>query len=171
MEIVRCSSNDINRVSEFYDNVILWLDNNINYPKWKYKIYPSIDSVKYNILNNNQYMVIDNNEIIGAFVLNDDPEGSYYKGKWSKDISKYMVIHGLCVDNNYYGKGIGSKIVNYCIDYGKRLGYLGVRLDIVPSNLPARNLYERLGFKYIGDYDLDRNIEDIPVFSLFELYW
>ena len=73
--------------------------------------------------------------------------------------------------NNYYGKGIGTKIVHYCIDEAKKQNYKGIRLDIVPTNYPAKELYIKNGFKYVGDYDLDRNIDDIPLFSLFELYF
>lgn len=36
---------------------------------------------------------------------------------------------------------------------------------------PARKLYEKNGFTYAGDVDLERGIEDIPVFSLFKLNW
>jgi hypothetical protein len=42
-------------------------------------------------------------------------------------------------------------------------------VDIVPDNLPARKLYEKEGFTYAGDVDLERGIEEIPLFSLFEL--
>ncbi len=173
MIIRKCNETDINNTALLYDNEIIYLDNHINYPKWKYKIYPSIESVSYNTKNGFQYICIDNDEIIATFVLNDDPEGAYDLASWSKDLKQgeFMVIHGLLVSNKYYGLGIGTKIVNYCINKAKELGYLGLRLDIVPTNIPAKNLYLKNGFKYVSDIDLKRNVEDIDKFSLFELYF
>lgn len=47
-------------------------------------------------------------------------------------------------------------------------GYKGIRLNVVPDNIPARRLYEKCGFKYVGDVDLERGIEEIPMFSMYE---
>ena len=171
MIIKKCEIDDIEKISEFYDNVIIYLDNHINYPKWKYKIYPSIISVTDNINKGFQYEAIINNEIVASFVLNDDPEGSYEKAKWSKDINKFMVIHGFAIKPELQNKGIGTKILEFCKEEAKRLGYEGIRLDVVPSNIPAKNFYIKNGFNYVSDIDLDRNIDDIPFFSLFEFYF
>ena len=40
MQIRKSKESDIEAVGKFYDEVILWLDAHINYPKWQYKIYP-----------------------------------------------------------------------------------------------------------------------------------
>ena len=114
MIIKKCEIDDIEKISEFYDNVIIYLDNHINYPKWKYKIYPSIISVTDNINKGFQYEAIINNEIVASFVLNDDPEGSYEKCKWSKDINKFMVIHGFAIKPELQNKGIGTNILEFC---------------------------------------------------------
>ena len=171
MIIKKCELNDIKEVSNFYDEVILYLDRNINYPKWKYKIYPSIISVTANVNKGFQYVAMNNNDIIAAFVLNDDGEGSYYKTSWSKDIDKYMVIHAFAIKPDLQHKGLGSKIIDFCKEEALKQGYQGIRLDVVPENIPAKKLYLKNGFKYVGDIDLDRNIEDVPLFSMFEFYF
>ena len=172
MVIRKCTINDIERVSKYYDDVIIYLNNHINYPKWEYKIYPSIVSVTAMTKKGFQYICLDDDgSILGSFVLNDDPEGSYHKAKWSKDISKFMVIHAFAVAPDMEHKGIGTKILEFCINTAKKLGYEGMRLDVVPTNYPARKFYEKNGFKYVDDIDLDRNIDAVPVFSLFELYF
>ena len=53
----------------------------------------------------------------------------------------------------------------------KALGYKAFRTDIVPENIPARRFYEKNGFTYAGEADLERGIEDIPVFGLLEKNW
>ena len=60
-------------------------------------------------------------------------------------------------------------MVKYCIDYAREHGFKAIRLDVVPENIPARRLYERLGFTFAGEKDLKRDIEDIPTFALYEL--
>ena len=107
-----------------------------------------------------------------AFVLNEDPQGNYEKVIWNKELSRgeYMVCHTLATSSQVYGKGIGKQMVEYCIQYAKSRGYRAVRLDVVPDNIPARKLYEKCGFVYVGDVDLERGIEAIPEFSMYE-YW
>ena len=66
------------------------------------------------------------------------------------------------------GLGIGSRMVQYCIDYAKASGYKAVRVDVVPSNIPACKLYEKHGFTFAGEKDLERFVY-IPTFVLYEL--
>lgn len=171
MEIRLCREEDIVAAGEFYDNVVRYLYDNINYPKWVYKEYPSEGSVRNMTMAGSQFMCIDNGQIVGAFVLNDDPQGKYDNAIWSRQLSEgdYMVCHTLATEPVLRGKGIGKKIVNYCIDYAKSHGFKAIRLDVVPDNLPARRLYEKCGFKYTGDVDLERGIDEIPLFSMYEL--
>ncbi len=172
MQIRKCEISDIENVANFYDEVIIYLDNHINYPKWEYRIYPSIISVRAMAMEGYQYIAFDDNDnIIASFVLNKDPEGSYHKAKWGKDIDDFMVIHAFAVRPNLEHKGYGTKILKFCIDMAKKQGMGGIRLDVVPTNYPAKAFYEKNGFKYVCDIDLDRNIDRVPVFSLYELYF
>ena len=67
--------------------------------------------------------------------------------------------------------GLGSEIIHFCIDKAKSQGYKAIRLDVVPNNYPARILFEKNGFTYAGDVDLELKIGNIPYFSLYELNW
>ena len=87
----------------------------------------------------------------------DLPEGSY------------LTLHAFAVEPDIHGQGLGSKMLQFCIEKARSEGYKALRLDIVPTNIPARRLYEKNGFQYVGEADLERGIEDIPVWSLFEL--
>ena len=173
IQIRKSEESDIKAVGKFYDEVILWLDAHINYPKWQYKIYPCEKYARDMTNAGFQYVCIEGDEIIAAFVLNNDPEGAYEKGFWSRTLpdGSFMVIHALAISDKYRGCGLGSKIVEFCISEAKKQGYKGMRLDIVPGNEPAKRLYENIGFTYVGDADLDRGTEHIPEFSLYELYW
>lgn len=169
--IRKCKESDVPAVGEFYDRIVRWLDAHINYPKWMYKLYPSEHSARAMTKEGAQYLCAEDGRIIGAFVLNTDPEGAYHKGHWSRELpdGSFMVIHALAVAPEYQGKGLGSEIVRFCIETAKAGGYRAIRLDIVPGNLPAQKLYEKNGFSYIEDADLERGYAHIPIFSLYEL--
>ena len=58
-----------------------------------------------------QIVCIENEKIIGAFVLNTDSQGAYENAAWSRNLRRgeYMVIHALAVDPYCTGEGIGGK--------------------------------------------------------------
>lgn len=171
MIIRLCTPKDIPTVGNFYDCVVKHLDDHVNYPKWTYKVYPSEGSVREMTEKGCQFVCLENNEIVGAFVLNEDPQGAYGNAVWSNSLSlgDYMVCHALAIAPSLQGTGIGKKIVEFCIAYAKRHAYKALRLDVVPDNVPARKLYEKCGFTYVGDVDLKRDLADIPLFSMYEL--
>ena len=171
MLIRKCKTEDIAATGEFYDRVVEYLDSHINYPKWTYKEYPSECYARTMTAEGHQYIGEEDGKITAAFVLNQDPEGDYHKGRWSRHLhyGEYMVVHALAVDPKLHGKGLGKEIVRFCIDNAKENGYKAIRLDIVPGNVPAKHLYEGFGFNYIGDEDVRPDVEHIQAFSLYEL--
>ena len=171
MEVRQCKIQDVEAVGEFYDDVVANLCASINYPKWTHKVYPSTNFAREMTDKGEQFVCVENNEIVGAFVFNDDPQGAYENATWGAILQRgeYGVCHAVAIKTSLQGKGFGKQIVEFCIRRAKELGYKAIRLDVVPSNLPARKLYEKCGFTYVGDADLERGYEDIPVFSLLEL--
>ena len=173
MQIRKCQKSDVPSVGAFYDRIVLWLDNHTNYPKWTYREYPSEGYARAMTEAGGQYFCVEGERVIGAFVLNTDPQGAYQKGMWSRELpdGSYMVLHALAIEPEFHRKGLASKIIKFCTEKAKEEGYEALRVDIVPDNHPARKLYEENGFTYAGDADLERGIDDIPVFSLYELNW
>ncbi len=170
-EIRKCTKEDIVATGAFYDRVVEYLDAHINYPKWVYKGYPSEPYASFMTDEGVQYICLENERIVGAFVLNTDPEADYKKGDWSANLSdgEYMVIHALAVDPDCQGSGIGKEILNYCINMAKQSGFKAIRLDIVPDNIPAQRLYEGFGFRCAGEADVRPEVKHIPLFRLYEL--
>lgn len=55
------------------------------------------------------------------------------------------------VSSEARGKHIGEKLVLDCLKMGKELGFRVLQFNaVVESNIHARHLYERLGFKQLG---------------------
>ena len=171
MKIYKCTMAELDSAAEFYDRVVEYLDEHINYPKWMRGEYPGYDSTKSAIADGSQYVCTDGDKIVGAFILNDNPQGDYSAGNWSVDLNEgeYLVIHTLAVDPDMYGRGIGKCMVEYCIEAAKERGYASLRLDVVPTNYPASKLYENMGFKFAGECDLGRFADLIPTFLLYEM--
>ncbi len=171
MYIRKCQNKDIADTSEFYDKIVKYLDEGTNYPRWIYKVYPSEESVKAMVKEESQYVCIVDEKISGAFVLNDKPQGCYWKANWSKEIDdgSYMVLQTLAIDPSMQRQGLASDMIDFCIDKAKSEGYEAIRIDVILDNYPAKKLFEKSGFKYVGDVDLELDIGNNPYFSLYEL--
>lgn len=170
MELIQSTAKDIKALSAFYSEVVNHLLQTRNYPKWT-KDYPNEESVRMAISKGWQYMCFVSGELVGAVVLNEEPQGAYEIGNWQKPLSdgEYLVIHTLAVTPNKANQGIGGRIIDLCIEYAREKGYKAIRLDVVPDNIPATQLYMKKGFSYVGTGDLKRSFKEIPVFDLYEL--
>ena len=168
--IIRCTPDELDAVTEFYDSATAYLEATINYPMWTHGEYPARGDVTEAIANGSQYAAMIGDRVVGAFVADCDPRGDYTCGDWSVYIPEggYLVVHALGVDHTVARQGIAREMMRYVLDLAKREGLPAVRLDVVPTNTPARALYEGLGFRFAGIYDLKRGFENIPVFSLYE---
>lgn len=61
----------------------------------------------------------------------------------------HYIAH-LGVDSSLQSKGIGSKLVEYLMEQGRKAGKSQAALDVSVLNPRAQALYERLGFKLTG---------------------
>ena len=160
--IEKASLPHLDTLTEFYDRVTDHLEATVNYPKWTKGVYPRRESIQ---------RAIEDGKAVGAFILNRDPQGNYAAGEWTRNIpeGEYMVIHTLAVSPDCPRQGIGQFMIVYAIELAKVQGCKGIRLDVVPDNIPARRLYEKAGFTFAGEKDLKRDIPEIPLFALYEL--
>lgn len=171
MEIRKCPVAQAEIVGEFYDNVVKFMDDNgVNYPKWRYKIFPTTDYAGDAARAGTQFVCVDGEKICAAFVLSEDPEGDYSKVAWSRNLAvgEFLVLHAFAVAPDCQRRGLGKKIIDFCASYAVEKNYRALRLDIVPTNFPAQKLYESCGFKFAGAADLERKISGIPQFCCYE---
>lgn len=167
---IRCRAEHCDAVTAMYARVLTELERTVNYPKWT-KDHPGADYVRDAIEKGKQFACVADGEILGAAVLNEDPEGNYAIGHWSEDLPEgaYLVVHILAVDPAWKNRGIGGFLVDGAVAFAKEQGYRAIRLDIVPDNLPAKRLYTSRGFVSAGQMDLRPEIKEIPIFELYEL--
>lgn len=65
---------------------------------------------------------------------------------WLEQRPDSLYIHELQVASPHQGGGIGTAVIEMVIEQGASRG-LPIALSVVPANLRARDLYERLGFR------------------------
>lgn len=58
-------------------------------------------------------------------------------------------ITNICVDTQLRGKGLGSKLLTYCIE---KYGSEDIHLDVIKSNTAAIGLYKKHGFEICAEY-------------------
>lgn len=78
----------------------------------------------------------------GALVLeNGDPDYTINQQR--------IYLSRLIVKLEYRNCGIGGIIIDYLVNYAKKLGYKEVSLGVDIDNISARHLYEKKGFTNI----------------------
>lgn len=170
-QIIKCCADHAATVAALYRTTVEHIERTVNYPRWTSGVYPCDQTVADAISKGVQYLCLENGKAVGAFILNEDPQGNYGAGDWKKalNVGEYLVIHTLAVLPDCSRNGIASLMVDFGIAKARAEGYKAVRVDVVPDNYPARKLYEQCGFSFAGEKDLERGISYIPTFALYEL--
>lgn len=83
--------------------------------------------------------------------------GSWWRasllGALERDVENTrFLLDGVFVAPDCRGKGIGSALLDAVCAEAARRGFDAVRLDVVDSNIRARALYERHGFKEVAEH-------------------
>lgn len=69
-------------------------------------------------------------------------------------LNKKRYLHrasmGIAICKDYWGKGIGKKMMEECIKWCEEKGVEQLELDVVTENNRAVSMYESLGFKIYG---------------------
>ena len=63
---------------------------------------------------------------------------------------RIIEIDLLCVKKEYKGNHLGKSLLNFCTNICKRLNFKNFGLHVSTTNMPALNLYKKLGFVICG---------------------
>ena len=102
--------------------------------------------------------IISNNPFLYYFeYIKDDKVIGYVKYLVMYD---KMEIENIFVEENYRGKGLGTKLMSYLISKAIEKQVVNVTLEVRISNEVARNLYKKFGFREVALRKFYYGVED-----------
>ncbi|MDR7871038.1 MAG: GNAT family N-acetyltransferase [Tissierellaceae bacterium] len=148
----KASMQDIDRISEIYDEIHLEEENGNTTTGWVRDVYPTRKTAEDAILIGNMFVLEDNEQIVAAAKIDQEQIEGYSNASWNYDVAKdkVMVLHTLVVSPRMKGKGYGSKFVGCYEKYALESGCYYLRMDTNERNLNARRLYKKLGYKEVS---------------------
>jgi len=101
----------------------------------------------------------DNLEIIeqsiemGGKMLVVESSSKIIGTSWMTFDGRRIHLHHFGIHPDYQHKGLGLLLAKESLKFVKKKGYQ-VKLEVHKDNQTAINLYKKLGFTYLGDYDV-----------------
>ena len=150
MDFRQAVMQDLPQLKDMYKRIIKDM-NEQNIQIWD-DIYPC-EFFEDDIKNNQLYILLNNGEIVSAFVLSDTNSGETAV-EWNNNHAKAVYIDRLGVNVKYKKKGIGSLMLDKAKEIAKTLNAEYLRLFVVDINIPAIQLYNKKEFiKVNGVYN------------------
>ena len=87
------------------------------------------------------------------FVLLEEDTGRLVGSSWITFDGRRLFIHHFGISKEYRRKGWGTKLLKESLKFVKESGYQ-VKLEVHRNNIPAINLYQKVGFKSYSEYIL-----------------
>lgn len=113
-----------------------------NIPQW-INGYPSVDTITEDINKNKGYLLVEDDEIVGYFVvIEHDPCYDTIDGAWLNN-EPYVAIHRSVT--KYFNKGLGSKMFDEL-----KMIYDHIRVDTHEGNISMNKCLLKNDFKYCG---------------------
>lgn len=72
---------------------------------------------------------------------------------WMTFDGRRIHLHHIGVKPSYQNKGLGKRLTKESLKYARKKGYQ-IKLEVHKDNLGAIKIYKKLGFTYLGDYDV-----------------
>lgn len=146
---------DLEEIAELFYSAIENMNNN-GIPQWD-EIYPNKEVLSEDISKGQLYVCESEGKIVSVGVINEYGE-KYEEGNWRYKDSNFAVIHRLCVHPNYQGKGLGGRTEELISVQAKNFGYTSLRIDAFSLNPYALKMYDRLGYKKVGEVKYRKGI-------------
>ena len=143
MNVRLAKLNELQKILEIFDIAKSYMRKNGNNNQW-INGYPSIEILTNDIINNNLYVIEDNNDIFGvfAFIIGEDVTYNYIDGKWLND-ENYGTIHRIA--SNGKRNGIMKECLKYC-----KSKIQNIKIDTHRDNFKMQKLVLENDFKYCG---------------------
>lgn len=172
-KIRQAISTDTAGIQTFYKDSLPLI--NTKQTSWIPGVYPDIAVALAAVSKQELFICIDEQDIVvGSMILNHNADEAYQELVWLKSEynSLHLIVHTLISHPERLKQGIASQMIAFVKQYAAENDVFSIRLDTLVGNIPARKLYEKSGFAYIGRHDLpsfDNKGVDDCVFYEFKL--
>ena len=130
--------------------------------------YPSKNHISKAISKGQLYLLMIEDEIIGAVILNEDQSNEWKQIKWAETNGRALVIHALVINPKHQNKGFGKRLLIECEQYAKENRYTCLRLDSFAKNPISNKLYQKFGYKNVGLVEFNIKPDENTEYYCFE---
>ena len=172
MKIRQAEMDDLEEIMSFYDVMCQVLGEKDFLPDGDKGGFPSQDMVREAICSGTQFVGVEHDKIVAAYLMNHDCDEAYDTVRWHVDAAKdeVVILHALRVLPEYGGRGYSKQLVEHAIRTAESWGQKAVRLDcIVGNDIPVK-VYTSFGFEYVDTVEITYADIGVPMqFKLYEL--
>lgn len=109
--------------------------------------YPSPGLLRKNIKDAVTWVIRHEEVVIASVTLDSEQDDKFKAIRWSYPSDQVLVIHRLCVDPDFQGRGLARYIITFAEKYAEDHGYEVIRLDAFLGNTYSQKLYRHLGYQ------------------------
>jgi ribosomal protein S18 acetylase RimI-like enzyme len=86
-------------------------------------------------------------------LLENTKTNEIFGSSWMTFDGRRIHLHHIGVKKTYQNKGFGKLLTQESLKFAKEKNYQ-IKLEVHQSNKKAIEIYKKLGFKFLGDYDV-----------------
>jgi len=117
------------------------------------KIYPTRGDFLNDLQENTLFVGLIEGEIAVTFTVNQTCDPEYDDGDWQFPEEEYRIVHRLCVNPKFQGRGVAGRTLRHIEEELRRQKIGAVRLDTFTQNPPVIALYTGNGYEKRGFAD------------------
>jgi ribosomal protein S18 acetylase RimI-like enzyme len=149
MKISIATEDDIQNIINIIELCIKDLENQGIY-QWN-DYYPTLGHINESIQDKSLYTIKENKNCLGVIAITENQPQEYKKMNWLDKTGKILVITKLVVNPVWQNQGIGRKLMDFAENEAIEKKYTSIRLDAYSGNPRAINLYEKRGYRKVGE--------------------
>jgi len=149
MTIVQIDAAELDAVTKLYETVTLHLRQN-GIDQWD-QYYPTEQLYEADLRNGHLYGIRRGQEWIGVVSINGEQSEQFGGLPWRDTSGRPLVIHRLAVHPDCQGQGIGKRLLRFAEAAAVERSFTSIRFDAYSANAAAMTMYERAGYKAVGE--------------------
>ncbi len=146
--IVKATQQDIADVAVLYERALDYEDSHTKYTSWQRGIYPTADTARAGVKHGSLYIMREEGVLLASAILDSYQPPEYRGVDWGQKLpyDKVLVLHTLCVNPDYAGTGVGTRMLDFAKALARERNCLSLRLNTGAKNTPALGFYKKNGF-------------------------